>query len=178
MAISGIKEFRARLQNAKQRILAALPQMAEELATSTLSMVKDRSINEGISVEGEKQNYSTNARYTSGYKKKTLNNAGKAYIAANKKGTWKGFRQAQGLRSEVVNLAYSNRMWTGIQVLSSTITAEGKAQTTIGSADQETRDKLEGNQARYGDFLAPTPEELAITQEVQKDYINRIILQG
>lgn len=175
MKFSGVEQFRAKLRNAKARLIAALPVIAEELATSTLSVVKDRSVNDGIEVDGAKKTYTTNQVYTSGFKKKTLNNAGKSYIAANLKGNWHGLRQAQGLRSQPVNLSYSNRMWTGIQVLQTSITAEGKASTIIGAADEETQAKLEGNISRYGDFLEPTPEELELQELVQKDMINDII---
>lgn len=176
MKLSGVEQYRQRLQSAKARLVAALPVLAEDLAVSTLSVVKDRSINEGIEVDGSKKNYTTNQVYTSGFKKKVLNKGGAAYIAANKKGNWHGLRKAQGLRSDPVNLSYTNRMWTGIQVLSSAITGEGKVHTVVGAADQETEGKLAGNVERYGDFLEPTPEELEMQQLVIKDMINDIIL--
>lgn len=172
---SNIEKVRQLLAQRKQDLINALPQIAAELAESTLSMVKDRSINEGIEVEGDKKDYSTKQVYTSGFKKKTLNKAGQAYIEANLKGNWQGLRNAQGLRSPNVNLSYTNRMWIGIRVLSTEITTEGKAATTVGAVDEETQDKLTGNTNRYGDFLQPTPEELAIQQDVQKERINNIL---
>lgn len=173
-----IPTYRKHLEEAKRKLLAELPRISEEIAVSTLSIVKDRSINEGIIVQGkpgtEKQ-YSTNPIPTSLFKGKKLNAGGDAYIVANKMGTWHGFRKAQGLSSEEVNLSYTNRMWTGIQVIQTNVTEYGKAESIVGAVDDETKKKLEGNIARYGMFLDPTADELSIAQDVARERINEII---
>lgn len=173
-----IPTYRKHLEAAKQKLLAELPRISEEIAVSTLSIVKDRSINEGIIIDGKpgtNKEYSTNPINTSLFKGKELSAAGTAYIDANKKGTWHGFRKAQGLNSEPVNLSYTNRMWTSIQVIATNVVGYGKAQSVVGAVDEETKKKLEGNIKRYGMFLDPTPEELAIAQDVARQRINEII---
>lgn len=173
-----ISEKRAQIKRARIKILEIVPKLSEEIAVSTLSMVKNRSIEEGISVdgkEGDKKDYSTKDVYTSSFKKKALNNAGRSYISANKKGTWGGFRQAQGLRSGKVNLSYTNRMWTSIQVIGGSPVSEGKYQSIIGSLDDETRSKISQNVKRYGSFLTPTEDEILLAQDVVRAKLIEIV---
>lgn len=173
-----LKEYREGLQDAKQKIIAALPKIADEIAVSTLSIIKDRSINEGIIIngkEGTEKQYSTRPISTNKFKGKSLNAAGDAYIKANASGTWSAFKKAQGRGSENVNLAYSMRMWTNIQVIQANQDGTGKFQIVVGGSDQETKDKIEANVKRFGVFLDPTAEELAIAQEVAKERLTEII---
>ncbi|CAG5001938.1 hypothetical protein DYBT9275_02771 [Dyadobacter sp. CECT 9275] len=173
-----IKEFRLHLAKIKQRINDELPKLSEQVAVATLSLVKDRSIEEGISIGGNESNkaeYSKKTFPTTRLKGKERNAGGRAYIEANALGNWAGFRQAQGLKSDKVNLSYTNRMWTGIQVLSTTQTGYGKFQSIIGAADQETRDKIEANVERFGMFLDPTPDEIEIGRDSATVVINRLI---
>lgn len=173
-----VDNYREGLRMAKQQILDNLPQIADEIAVSTLSVVKDRSINEGIIIkgqEGTQPNYSTNTFYTSSLKGKELNSGGRAYVAANKKGNWAGFRAAQGLPADKVNLSYTNRMWTGIQVIRTVNNGYGKYLSVVGAVDSETQKIVAGNVQRYGMFLDPTPEETQIAQEVAKERLMQII---
>lgn len=173
-----ISEKRAQLQRARMKIIELAPKLSEEIAVSTLSMVKNRSIEEGISVDGkesDKKDYSTKEVYTSSFKKKALNNAGRSYITANKKGTWGGFRQAQGLRSGKVNLSYTNRMWTSIQVIGGHPVSEGKYQSVIGSLDNETKAKISQNMKRYGAFLTPIEDEILLAQDVIRARLIEIV---
>ena len=173
-----LKEYKAHLTAVRQKIVEELPVIANEIAVSTLSLIKDRSINEGILIdgkEGNKAQYSTRPILTSYFKGKELNRAGTAYIEANKLGTWSAFKAAQGRGSQNVNLAYSMRMWTNIQVLRGNITGDGKFQLIIGGIDAETKKKIEQNTERFGSFLDPTEDELSIAQDVAKERLNQII---
>lgn len=166
------------LKKAKQQIVEALPAIADEIAVSSLSVVKDRSTNEGILIDGKpgtKQQYSTNPIPTSYFTGKELNNAGRAYIKANKTGTWGKFRKAQGRSDDAVNLGYTMRMWTGIQVIRTNQVGTGKYESVVGAADQETRDKVAANVKRYGMFLDPTPDEQQLAQEKAKERLLSII---
>jgi len=173
-------EFAAKLRNEAEIIRRAAPSMSAEIAESTLTLIKDRSINEGILIdgrEGNKAQYSTRKINTQKFKGKERNRAGSAYIAANILGTWHDFRKAQGLNSEPVNLSYNNDMWENIKVLQSTDAGGGKASTTVGSLDDETNNKIAANTARFGDFLTPTEDELQIAQEVLQEKLLKLLRQ-
>lgn len=172
------QEFAARLRRDREIIANAAESISKDIAESVLTLIKDRSINEGISldgVEGKKAQYSTRPTKTSKFKGKELNAAGSKYIAANIMGTWHEFRKAQGLRSEPVNLSYTNDMWKGIQVTKTTKTGDGKATSEVGSYDKEVQEKIEQNSFRYGDFLDPLPDEVQMAQEVQREKILKIL---
>lgn len=176
-----LNDFIAKLKNDAEILRRAAPAMSNEIAESALTLIKDRSINEGISiggVESNKADYSTRPTKTEKFKKNVLNKAGSAYINANVLGTWHAFRKAQGLTSEKVNLSYTNDMWKNIQVLNTTETAPGKAVTNVGTYDKDTWEKMQSNEYRFGEFLVPTAEEVEIANEVQKQKIIKLLKQG
>lgn len=171
-------EFVAKLRSDAEIIRRAAPSMSQEIAESTLTLIKDRSINEGILINGKEGNraqYSTRKINTQKFKGKERNSAGAKYIAANILGTWHDFRKAQGLNSEPVNLSYNNDMWENIRVLQSNERGEGRATTIVGSLDQETNKKISANTFRFGDFLTPTDDELKIAQEVLQEKILKLL---
>ena len=170
-----LQQYRDKLEAAKQQIINALPVIATEIAESTLSEIKDRSTNEGILVNGQKKEYSKKTVPTSWFSGKELNAAGSAYIEANDFGTWGAFRKAQGREGEVVNLGYTMRMWTGIQVIRVNMIEPGKYETIIGASDEETREKISHNEARYGRFFDPTTEEAKFYHELAKQRLSAII---
>lgn len=173
-------EYAAKIRSDIEILKRAVPSMVRDIATSTLTVIKDRSINEGILIDGKEGNraeYSTRQISTSRFKGKERNRAGSKYIEANMLGTWHEFRKAQGLRSEPVNLSYNNDMWRNVEVLSVQQNGEGKAQAVVGSNDEETNKKLEGNTERFGDFLTPTEDELKIEQEVLQEKILKLLRQ-
>lgn len=174
------QDFIAKLRADADIIRRAAPSMSQEIAESTLTLIKDRSINEGILIdgrEGNKAQYSTRRINTQKFKGKERNRAGSAYIAANMLGTWHEFRKAQGLNSEPVNLSYNNDMWENIQILQTRDNGDGKANTIVGSYDEETNKKILGNTALFGDFLTPTEDELKIAQEVLQEKILKLLRQ-
>lgn len=176
-----ISEHREKLKAARQQILEQAPRVAEEMAVSALSIVKRRSIENGIYLdgkEGDYAEYSTNEYSTSLLKGKELNASGRAYIDANKVGNWKGFRQAQGLKSERVNLAYSNRMWTGLQVIKTEQVSESLFRATVGAVGEEVKKVVSDNVDRYGRFFDPTEDEMEVFQGIALNRIEKILLSA
>jgi hypothetical protein len=175
-----LDEFIAKMKSDIEILTRAAPSMSNEIAESSLTMIKDRSINEGINIDGnanEKAEYSTRPTRTDKFRKNILNKAGDSYIQANLMGTWHGFRKAQGLSSAKVNLSYTNDMWSKIQVLSTNETSPGKAETTVGTYDAETWKKMQSNEFRFGEFLVPLPEEVQLAEEVLQEKILKLLRQ-
>lgn len=175
-----IDQFIAKLESDADILDRAAESMSNEIAESSLTLLKDRSINEGIAIDGDPNNkatYSENPIDTGKFSKKVLNSAGRAWINANIQGTWKEFRQAQGLTGNPVNLSYTNDMWSNIQVLSTVKTGSGRAQTKVGSYDEETNKKISANTFLFGYFLMPTEEELNLAREVLHEKILKLLRQ-
>lgn len=173
-----LTQFIAKLRDDRNILANAVESMCDEIAESAVTLIKDRSINEGISiggVEANKADYSTRPMNTQKFKGKELNARGSKWIQANNLGTWHQFRKVQGLGSEKVNLSYTNEMWENIRVLNTRRTDDGKAQTVVGSYDQETNKKLSANTALFGNFLIPTEEERQIAQEVLQEKIIKLL---
>lgn len=175
-----LDDFIAKLDNDISLIERASESMSNEIAESLLTLIKDRSINEGININGDpgaKATYSTRQIKTDKFSKKVLNSGGRSYLAANIMGTWREFREAQGLPGNPVTLSYTNEMWSKIQVLTTSKTGYGKAQTTIGTYDKETYEKMEQNEWQFGPFMQPLPEEVEMAQQVQKEKILKLLRQ-
>lgn len=173
-----LEQFIQKVASDRQILANAVQSMSEEIASSTLTLIKDRSINEGIIIGGDpsvKAKYSTRQVKTEKFKGKELSKKGSAWIEANAMGTWHDFRKAQGLRSEDVNLSYTNEMWRNIQVIKTQLNGEGKASTVVGSYDDDTNEKIENLSYRFGEFLKPSPDELRIQQEVQREKILKLL---
>lgn len=173
-----LPDFINKLRRDREILSNAAESMSNEIAESSLTLIKDRSINEGISIDGvetNKPDYSTRPMNTQKFKGKELNARGSKWIQANALGTWHQFRKVQGLNSEKVNLSYTNEMWEHIQALNTIKTGDGKAQTVIGSYDPETNKKMAANTARFGNFLIPTPDELQTSQEVLQEKIIKLL---
>lgn len=163
------REFASLLRQSRLRLEAELPGSLAETALTGLSIVKDRSINEGILVDskpGNKADYSTNKVGTWRFKGKERNAAGKRYIATNPLGTWGEFRKAQGLPSDNVNLFYTGDLWRSIVVTN--LRREG-ARVSVTIASTESGQKLQDVVKRYGIFFVPTPAE---QQQLTRDLIN------
>lgn len=170
------KEYAQKLRS----LAESLPEIAETVlvteAQSGLSIVKNRSINDGIfedSKDGALVDYSTNKMRTSKFKGKERNKAGTDYIASNRLGTWHEFRKAQGLKSEKVNLSYTNRFWTSISIVKKEKTARG-ALVIIAPSNPEEIEKGKDLFNRYGNFLIPTEDE---KKDLIKDSFSNFVLE-
>lgn len=175
-----IDEFIAKIDNDREVIERAVESMSNEIAESSLTLLKDRSINEGIAINGDENNkasYSKNQISTGKFSKKVLNSGGRSYISANMLGTWEEFRKAQGLPGDPVNLSYTNAMWSHVQVLYTRKTGAGRAETVVGSNDAETNKKLSANEFLFGTFLTPTEDEVKLAEEVLQEKILKLLRQ-
>jgi hypothetical protein len=163
-----------RLALAKAQLLQQGPRIVQTQAQTGLALVALRIQEQGL--PGRPQ-YSTNLFPTFLFAKRALNAGGRDYIKKNKLGTWGQFRAAQGRRSDVVDLSYSNRMWRSLTVApAGGVGALFSAK--VVAADQESADKVRHNTERYGDFLNPLPAEAAEVAQVGKTEIGRIINQA
>lgn len=172
-----ITEFRTRLQRAKQDIINYAPKLVDEIAVSSLSIVKRRSTEEGIyedAVKGKYVEYSDNTYSTHYLKGKELNASGRAYTENNKTGNWAGLRKAQGLPSDRVNLAYSVRMWNSFQVIQTSNPEYGQYIAVLGAVDAESRKKILSNVKKYGMFFKPTPDESKLMAEIAAERVMNV----
>jgi len=136
---------------------------------SSITLIKNRSINDGIFVGGDKgryAKYSTNVYPTWFLKGKELNAAGADYIKKNALGNWDGFKEAQGRGSDNVNLSYSNRFWTDLGIQS---IFRGKGMTIVrtGVNDPEVEKYAKYLAMEYGTFFIPTDDE---KRDLSKDF--------
>lgn len=117
------------------------------------------------------------------YKPKSGTGGGAKFNRFSKVGfvNWKGLRAAQGLPVSKVDLTYTGRMFQNIGITDVRIIGNS-CQATIGGTDQETKNKLKWNMARYGDFLnlGGLSIELAKKKAAQRinDLFKRIVIDG
>jgi hypothetical protein len=167
-------EYRSKLQD----FITDLPNIAEQLciqqSLSGLTIVKDRSTQNGIfvdSVNGDYAEYSKKQISTKKFVGKERNSSGTQFIKSNPRGTWHDFRKAQGLQSEKVNLSYTSRMWSSMGIVRIAKLVNG-VMTVIGSSDSEVDKYLPSLVAKYGNFINPTEDEIF---ELQKDTTDELL---
>lgn len=161
------------LARAKAALLAAAPRITETSLQTLLTLMTLRIQRDGL----PGKSYSTKEVNTSWFKANALNEAGRTYAKNNKLGTWEGFRQAQGLPGNPVNLTYSGGMFRSLT------TAQAGSSGTVFkaklvAADTESADKVKGNQKRYGDFLQPNTAEVAASRDYVRAEAQRLIKQA
>jgi hypothetical protein len=166
------------LKNRVDTVINGLEEKALEIAAimaiSGLSVVKNRSINDGIFIDGEDGNfgqYSTVELPSFFFIGKELNKAGTDYLKSHQTVTWSDFKEAQGRGSENVNLSYSNRMWTSLAIVKQGV-FDGIAKSAIGTTDAEVEKYLPYLVKRYGNFITPTDAE---KEELIKDATEELI---
>lgn len=167
-------EYQQRISDLVARLKAEAPLITLKLAQSGLSVVKNRSIQDGITVDGAFAEYSTKPVYKSSFKKKALNNAGSAYASSGGKGTWGEFRGAQGRKRDTVNLFYTGRMWTSLHIVSQEQNGN-RYSVLVGPSDKDSEQILAGNIKRYGNFFKLTEQEVKNLEEDIIAEINDII---
>ena len=171
-----IQEAQNRIRNVAERLKAEAPMIALRQAQTALTLIKDKSIREGIRVNGAFADYSTKPVYKSSFKSKALNSGGSAYASSGGKGNWGEFRSAQGRTSDNVNLFYSGRMWTAFRILSQTEIA-GRYSVLVGATDNEAQILMLSHMKRYGNFLTLSPTHKTIL-EGDATYEVSLILKG
>ncbi|RIV23602.1 hypothetical protein DYU11_11515 [Fibrisoma montanum] len=161
-------EYQTKIASMIRALEAEAPTIALRMGQTGLTLVKERSIRDGISVDGSFAAYSDTEVYRSSFRGKELNAGGRAYTAPSKpakKGTWGGLRQAQGRSGGNVNLFYSGRMWSSLQVISQERNGYRYSVLT-GASDRDAQAVLLGNLKRYGNFLKLTAPEV---EQIQAD---------
>lgn len=172
--ITDLLAFATQCEQTVQALQAEGPRIVRGMAQVVLSLrVLDIQSN---GLPGRPR-YSNNLFPTFLFKGKELNARGKDYIKKHPLGNWGGFRAAQGLPSDVVNLTYTGRMLRSLQVRS--VAGSGYLYgAQIVASTAEDGKKLQYAIDRYGPILQPLPAEqgeanLYATKEVQ-----RIIQRG
>lgn len=160
----------ARLLRAKEALTLAGPRLALLYATTILALVTLRVQGQGLTG----RLYSTRPVPTYFFSKEALNAGGRAYIKKNRLGTWAGLRASEGLPVDAVYLTHSGRM---IRSLLATGAGNSGAvfYARIQAADAEGARKAEYNFKRYGNWLLPTPSEVAEANAAVVAELNRIM---
>lgn len=158
------------IEATKSDLLAAAPRIVTVQAQTQLALVTLRIQKQGLA--GAR--YSQTQVPTFFFAKRAFNAGGRAYVKANKKGTYAGFRAALGLPSNLVTLTFTGRMFRSLTSIYTGFT--GTVYTAgIVASDQEAAALVGYNMARYGDFLAPTAAEIADIEAVGARELDLII---
>ncbi len=160
--MANLAQHIARLNQKRQQLPDFLGQAWTDAVTTSVSVRKEDSIERGINQDGQPgQKASYSQKLTPAYrlKAKALNAGGRKYADENALGNWYGLRQAEGLRSQVVNLTHTGEMWRAYGVLRVTLRA-GVVSAEVGTTGPSAA-VLRYNIERYGDFFKNTPVELA-----------------
>lgn len=148
--------------------------LMEMSANNGFALVSNRIQSEGIAGKS----YSTNKLPTYYFQDKELNAGGRSLIVSAKKSgegiDYKSWREANGLQTTFIDLSYTNRMWQDIGIIATFKTGDSYT-VTVGGKDQETKDKLDWNTQRFGDFLALDAKEEEIIKEMNEKGFNEII---
>ena len=151
-----MQSFATVLAAQRAALLAAAQRITETYAQTLLALVTLRVQRDGLTGKL----YSGRLIPTFLFADKALNASGRTYVKNNKLGNWAGFRAAQGLPVDAVNLTYTGGMFRSL-----TTVAAGASGAVYGAkvvaADEESARKVKFNQQLYGDFLLALPGELA-----------------
>lgn len=156
----------------KAAIVAEAPRIVQAQAQTVLALVTLRIQNEGLAGA----NYTGKLVPRFFFKTKAFNAGGRAYAAEKKKGSYPGFKAALGLKSDVVTLTFTGRMFRALQTVYTGFSGSIYTAAIVAS-DQESADKVRFNMDRYGDFLTPESDEAAEVAEVGRVELGRIIQQ-
>ncbi len=196
----GLIDLNAKLELLEQELLKAGPKLAQEIAVNALALSVNRIQTEGV--EGKQYSIKPMLATVSMFNKKSafkptvkeqkegekkkpkkkrwvwikFPKAKKAVPVMILPGGYKELRKLNGLQTAHVDLTFSGRMLQNTKLLKF---KERGAQFIyfIGASDKEEKVKLAGNNKKYGDFLAPTKEDIPVLQEVNVDAIEKIFKQ-
>lgn len=172
-----------RIKKARQEILQVLPDIATRNTVVAKALI-ERAIRE----KGFGAMYSNNKLPTWFFDGKEKSNAGKSFIAAQKKKdatadegeevgmTWEDLRRAEGLQTDHVDLGFTNKMWAGMGPQQPFY--NGKTIVVpLGGNTREVVDKMNWNRDRYGDYLGKMlgAKEIEILSGVALDEIGLIL---
>ncbi len=149
------RDYRNFMIGAVARIKDDVIQAQYSIANDGLSMVRSRSIREGIDIdgiEGNRQPYSSRTVKATYLYSQMLNPSGRAYLKGKKRANWGKFRKAQGLSNTYINAYYTGDFFRKI-------VPKKKGKNTIIQYVGKM-DKFEGLTNRFGDFLVLRNSEL------------------
>lgn len=162
-----------------------------QVAETANTLLKKRIVETGYNAEGAKFDpYSTKPMLTNrsamtgavysqvaGSKEKrkdlkwvTLQRGGKSTRLFELAGGYKEFRDLHGRQTGFVDFAFSGRMWSSVQVVSSEAEHQ-KGLARISTLSDEEMKKLEGNTERKGTILDLNDEEVAQISKIMEDWL-------
>lgn len=149
--MADLNDFLERLKQVKKALFDAMPDIVQDYAHEARVLAERKIIDSGFG-----EDYSTKEVPAFFLYGKELNKRGADAIKKKSKAkegfNWAGLRQAQGLPTDHVTLAYSNEMWKGLNV----VRVEKRGSSFIaylGGNNKAQQDKLTWNFERYGDFI-------------------------
>lgn len=158
------------LTSCKAEILAQAPRIVETQAQTQLALVTNRIQNEGL--RGAFYTGKLVPRFF--FASRAFNAGGRAYAKQKGKGSYSGFKSALGLKSDVVTLTFTGRMFRSLTTLYGGFA--GTIYTArIVASDQESAAIVQYNIDRYGDFLRPEADEAASIAQYAQDELGRIV---
>jgi hypothetical protein len=193
-----MKELAGRLSKLSQQINADFPQWANAvLGNTALAMLKGRVVNKGIASDGSSfKPYSTKptlvgaksfrtqaaAQSVFGSKDKrktlqwrTIDRGGASYRLAILPGGYKQIRTIEGSQVAHKSFLRSGEMWLSIHTQGTT-GSSGKFITTIGTENELSNKKLEGNEKREGkEILGVTKQEEQDLTLILDKYITNLV---
>lgn len=143
-----------RYRQAAAAVQSAGPRIVELQAQTGRVLAQQRVQETGV----QNAAYSQNFIPTFLFKGRELNAGGRAYLKKNPLGNWGGFRAAQGLPVSYVNLTYTGRTFQSLQTRAG-VSGDNVFRAETVASDSESAKVMAYNIKRYGDFMAPTPQE-------------------
>lgn len=166
--LNKLKAFRDKLPEVLPQVATSVSMAGKALAERT---IKDKGFGKAYS------NVTYPAHWLYG---KHLNAQGLRYIEEQildeRGANWKGFRDAQGLQTQYVDLTYSGKMWNGMFPQDVQVNLF-KYIAPLGNNTVEGQKKMNWNRERYGDFIGAVlqGENLESMKRVAYDELVRLM---
>jgi hypothetical protein len=194
-----MKDLAGRLNNLSQQINAEFPQWASvALGNTALAMLKQRVVNKGIASDGSSfspysskptlvgaKSFRTQAAAQSVFGSKdkrkkmewqTINRGGSSFRLAILPGGYKQIRTIEGSQVAHKSFLRSGEMWISIHTQGTRQEGSGKFITTVGTENDLSNRKLEGNEKREGkEILGVTQQEEIKLTEILDKYVTNFI---
>ena len=173
----------------------ALGAIMVQIASSALTMVRDRVVETGDNAEGSKYDpYSTTPMLANcssmnvaacgtiaGSKEKrndlkwvTINKGGRNIKLFELPNGYKQFRELHGKQTGFVDFSFSGRMWANIQIVSDN-SEHNSGVARISAASEENQNKLAGNTEKRGPILKLSQSEISTLGKDYNTHIMQII---
>ena len=173
----------------------ALGTIMVQIASSALTMVRDRVIETGENAEGSKYDpYSTTPMLANcssmnvaacgtvaGSKEKrkdlkwvTIKRGGRNIKLFEIPGGYKQFRELHGKQTGFVDFSFSGRMWANIQIVSDN-SEHNSGVARISAASEENQKKLAGNTKKRGPILKLSQSEISTLGKDYNTHVMQII---